>query len=69
MKNHQQIFNRIAVVQRGGCVFQKKAEIVEKAGAIGLIIVGELFLEKIYLQCLIVVSCHFSVAKITLKKS
>lgn len=40
LKNQQIVRDRIAIVQRGGCVFQKKAEMAQKAGAIGLIIMG-----------------------------
>ncbi|KAH7729181.1 ER degradation-enhancing alpha-mannosidase-like 3-like protein [Aphelenchoides avenae] len=39
LKNPRRIRGRIAIVQRGGCMFQEKARFAQKAGAIGVIVI------------------------------
>lgn len=42
LRNGRRIRGRIAIVQRGGCMFQEKARYAQNAGAIGVIVIGRL---------------------------
>lgn len=41
LQNMQQLQGRIAVAQRGSCMFEEKARLVQNAGALGIIVIGE----------------------------
>jgi mannosidase alpha-like ER degradation enhancer 3 len=42
LQNSHELNGRIAVVRRGSCMFEDKARLVQKAGAIGVIIIGKI---------------------------
>ena len=40
LQNMQELHGRIAVVQRGSCMFEEKARLVQNAGALGIVVIG-----------------------------
>ena len=41
LKNPDEIHGKIAILERGGCMFIDKARLLQAAGAVGGIVIGE----------------------------